>query len=61
LSEAIQEYDRILFDNYVYDIVTGGILRKKSYLTGRTELYKVFVEKRREYNEDTVTISARVT
>jgi hypothetical protein len=60
LSANINEYDRILFDDYIYDVVKGGVLRKKSYLTGRTEYYKVYVERRRLFNENEITINPRV-
>jgi len=60
ITESISSGDRILFDGYEYDIVSGGIFSRMKVLTGEVEYYMVVVSRRREYNEEQITINSKV-
>lgn len=57
MVEEITEVDKILYDGYEYEIVSGGIEKHQDILTGELEYYRVNVIKRRAYGEESVTVS----
>ena len=56
LTDVIDEVDKILFEEYEYEIVPGGIEKKQDILTGEIEGYGVNVIRRRKYGEKSVTV-----
>jgi hypothetical protein len=59
-TEVVSETDQIVYKEYVYDITQGGISSKEDLLTGAVEYYKLYLVRRRRYDENPVTINSRV-
>ncbi len=57
MIDEIEETDKIIYDGYEYEIVSGGIEKHQDILTGVLEFYRVNVIKRRAYGEESITVS----
>ena len=57
LKEAVNEGDKIVYDSYEYDVVVGGIGKRKDWINGEVDHYRVALGRRRLYNEQSVNIS----
>jgi len=58
-NEVIHDYDKILIDNYEYEIFEGGVLLNSNTIIS-DKYYTAYIKKRREYNENKITISTRI-
>jgi len=60
LKEEITQSDKIIFEEYSYDITSSGVMKVTSLFSGEIEYYKVYVSKRRKFNEKEIRIDSRV-
>ena len=58
-NEIIRDYDKILIGDYEYEIFEGGVLLNSNTIIS-DKYYTAYIKKRREYNENKITISARI-
>lgn len=56
-SVNIDEYDRIIYDDYLYEIIPD-IAKRKGLISDDVSHYKVAVRRRRPHGEDDVSIKS---
>ena len=56
LVNEVKEGDKIIYDDYEYEIVGGGISKLKDFISGKVECYRIAVEKRKAYPDEKIPV-----